>query len=129
MEERSHRLLYALVYSCIKMNFTHLSYKTFNIGLSKIVYIYTFVIVTVHIYTVPVAMHTIILLISQFHTFFSLFSMCKTNLVSDFSSHHLLFSQIHTNTPTQTHPHRQINTKIHKHTHTNKPIERERERD
>ena len=77
---------------------------------------------------VTVDVYTIILLISQFHTFFSLFSVCKTNSVSDFSSPHLLFPQIHTNTPTQTHSHRQINTEIHKYTYMDKPIERERER-
>ena len=76
---------------------------------------------------VTVNVYTIILLISQFHTFFSLFSMCKTNSVSYFSSPHLLFPQIHTNTPTQTHSHRQINTEIHKYTYMDKPIERERE--
>ena len=98
------------------MNFTHLSHKTSHITPSKTVYIYTFTTVTVY---------TIILLISQFRTFFSLSSPCKTNSVSDFSSPHLLFPQIHTNTPTQTHPHRQINTKIHKHTHTDKPTKRQ----
>ena len=89
-------------------------------------YIHTFV--TVYIYMVIVAVYTIILLISQFHTFFlSLFFVCKMNLVSDFSSPHLLFPQIHTNIPTQTHSHRQINTEIYKHmyTHMDKPIERE----
>ena len=61
---------------------------------------------------VTVDVYTIILLISQFHTFFSLFSMCKTNSVSDFSSPHLLFPQTHINTPT------------HKHIHTEKSIQR-----
>ena len=61
------------VYSCIiekELNFTHLSHKTSHISLSKTVYIYTFVTIIVHIYTITVAVHTIILLISQFPTFF-----------------------------------------------------------
>ena len=85
------------------MNFTHLSHKTSHISPSKTMYIYTFAIVTVYIYVVTVTVYTIILLISQFLTFFfSLFSVCKVNSILDFSFPHLLFPQIHTNTPTQT---------------------------
>ena len=57
-------------------------------------YIYTFTTITVHIYTIIVAVHIIILLINLTisHPFFlSTFSMCKTNLVSDFSSPHIFF--------------------------------------
>ena len=51
-------------------NFTHFVQKIFHISLSKTMYIYTFAIVTMHIYTVTVAVYTIILLISHFAPFF-----------------------------------------------------------
>ena len=51
-------------------NFTHFVPKFFHISLSNTVYIYTFAIVTLHIYTVTVVMYTIILLISHFAYFF-----------------------------------------------------------
>ena len=53
--------------SCIiekEMNFTHLSHKTSHISPSKTMYIYTFTTITVHIYTIIVAVHIIILLIN-----------------------------------------------------------------
>ena len=77
-----------------EMNFTHLSHKTSRISPFKTMYIYTFTTITVHIYTIIVAVHIIILLINLTisHPFFlSPFSMCKTNLVSDFSSPHIFF--------------------------------------
>ena len=95
-------------------------------------YIYTFV--TVYIYMVIVAVYTIILLISQFHTFF-LSLLCVQNklslrlLLSSSSFSSDTHKHTRTNIPTQIHLHRQINTEIHKHmyTHTDKPIERELE--
>ena len=55
--------------SCIiekEINFTQLSHKTSNISPSKTLYIYAFAIVTImHIYTVIVAVYTIILLIKD----------------------------------------------------------------
>ena len=84
-------------------------------------------------------MYTIILLISHFAFFFSLFRAKW----SDFSFPHLLFPHIctNTNTSTPTHKHihtdkstqkytntptyKHIHTEIHKHTHANKPIERQ----
>ena len=73
-------------------------------------YISTQAILTVQIYTVTVAHQFIILLISCWLLFFSLFSML--NKLSNFSPYLLLFPQMHTNTP------------IHKHIHTDKSIQR-----
>ena len=84
----------ALAYSCIiekEMNFTHLSHKTSHINPYKTVYIYTFATVTMHICTVIVAMHTIILLISQFRTFFSLSSPCAKRTQSQTSPFLIFF--------------------------------------
>ena len=116
----------ALVYSCIiekKRNFTHLSHKTAHISPSKIVHIYTFATATVHIYTVTVDVHPIILLISQFRTFFSLSSPCAKQTQSQTSPLLIFFFLRYT----QTHSHRQINTEIHKYTYMDKPIPRERD--
>ena len=51
-------------------NFTHFTPKIFHISPSKTVYIYTFTIVTMHIYMVTIAVYPIILLISHFAPFF-----------------------------------------------------------
>ena len=76
-------------------------------------YIYTFAIVAVHIYTITVTLYTIILLISLI--FFSLLRVQNNP--------HLLFPQIHTNTSTQTNQHRDTQTLPYKQTN------RERERE
>ena len=126
----------ALLYSCIiekERNFTHLSHKTAHISPSKIVHIYTFATATVHIYTVTVDVHPIILLISQFRTFFSLSLLRVQNelslrlLLSSFAFSLDTHKYTHINTLTQTHTQRQINTKIHKYTNMDKPIQRERD--
>ena len=96
------------------MNFTHLSHKTSHVSPSKTMYIYTFAIVTVHIYTVIITVYTIILLISLI--FFSLLRVQNNP--------HLLFPQIHTNTSTQTNQHK--DTQTHPHEQTNKERERDR---
>ena len=96
-------------------NFTHFTPKIFYISPSKIVYIYTFATIIVHIYTITVTVHTIILLISQFPTFF-LSLLCVQNELnlrlllssSSFSSdtHKHIYidksTQRYTNTPTRT---------------------------
>ena len=107
-------------------NFKHFSPKIFHISPFKTMYIYTFATVTVHIYTVIVAVYPIILLISHFAPFFSLSSSCKTNSVSDFSSAHLLFPQTHTNTPTHKHIH--IDKSIQRYTNTPTRTNQQRDR-
>ena len=97
------------VYSYIiekELNFTHLSHKTSHISPSKIVYIYTFATIIVHIYTITVTVHTIILLISQFPTFF-LSLLCVQNelnlrlLLSSSSFSSDTHKHIHTDKSTQ----------------------------
>ena len=103
-------------------NFTHFIPKIFHINPSKTMNIYTFA--TVYI---------IILLISHFAPFFSLFSM-QNKLTSPL---HIVFflrytqtqTHPHPNTSTQTNQHRETNTNTnsptHKHNHAVKPIERQ----
>ena len=67
---------------------------------------------------VTVTLYHNILLISQFRSFFSLFSICKTTQTFALP-HHLLLPLIHINTPTQTNQHRDAQK------HTNKSTERE----
>ena len=82
------------------VNFTHFNKKNTHINACKIVHIYKNAIVTMHICTITVALHTNILLISHFaHFFFSLFSICKINASS--LPHHLLLPLIHTLPQTQ----------------------------
>ena len=123
-----------LVYSCIiekKGNFTHLSHKISYTNLSKIVYIYTFATVIVHIYMVTVDVHPIILLISPFRTFFSLSSPCAKRTQSQTSPLLIFFflrytqTHPHTNTSIQTNQHRDTQT----HPHTNKPTRTNQQRD
>ena len=109
----------ALSYSCIiekEINFTHLSHKTFHISPSKTVYIYIFAIVTVHIYTITIAMHTIILLISQFRTFFSLSSQCAKRTQSQTSPFFIFFFFFYLDTPKNTHTNTCTQTNKHKDT-------------
>ena len=115
------------------MNITHSSHKTSHNSPSKIVYIYIFAIVTMHIYTITIAMHTIILLISKFRTFFSLSSPCAKRTQSQTSPFFIFFffsldtpKNTHTNTCTQTNQHKDTQTHPHK---TNQQRERERERE
>ena len=87
------------------MNFTYLSHKTSHASPSKTMYIYTFAIVAVHIYTVTVTLYTIILLISFI---FSLSSLCAKQPSSSFSSD--TYKHIHTNKSTQRYTNTPIQT-------------------
>ena len=88
-------------------------------------HIYTFAIVTMHIYTVTVTVYTIILLISHFSPFFlSLFSV-QNELGLKLLLPYLLFPQIHTNTPT----HKHIHTDKSTHRYTNTPTRTNQQRD
>ena len=65
------------------VNFTHFNQKKTQISACKIVHIYKNAIVTVHICTVTVALHTNILLISHFtHFFLSSLSAKPMHLLS-----------------------------------------------
>ena len=95
--------------------FTHFTPKIFHISLSKVVQIYTFATVTVHICTATVARVYHILLISRFAPFF-LSLLCAKQTVfspqssSSFSSYTYKHKNKHTHTQTQTH--RQIITEV-----------------
>ena len=86
------------------VNFTHFNpptQKNTHISACKIVHIYKSATVTVHNYTVTVALHTNILLISHFAPFFSLSSPSRKPTQASLP-HHLLLPLMHTNTPTHT---------------------------
>ena len=86
-------------------NFTHFAPKIFHISHSKTVYIYIFATATVHIYTIIIAVYTIILLISHFAPFFLSLLHLQTN--TDFFSPSSSSSSFDT----------------HKHTHSDKPTQ------
>ena len=103
-------------------NFTHFIPKIFHINPSKTMNIYTFA--TVYI---------IILLISHFAPFFSLFSM-QNKLTSPL---HIVFflrytqtqTHPHPNTSTQTNQHRDTQTQTQTHPHTNTTTQSNQQRD
>ena len=90
-------------------NFTHFTPKIFHISPSKTVYIYTFAIVTMHIYMVTIAVYPIILLISHSAPFFLSLLHLQKQLKLLLSLIIFFFLWY-----TQTHPHRQANTETHK---------------
>ena len=82
-------------------DFTHFDQKNTHISECKIVHKCTIATITVHICTVIVVLHIIILLISQFGSLFSLSSCFETNseMNSDFSFlPHILTLLLQTNT-------------------------------
>ena len=99
------------------VNFTHFNKKNTHINACKIVHIYKNAIVIVHIYTITVALHTNILLISHFTHFFSLLHLQNQRIFSPSSSS----SSSDTYTPTNTKSKSTIdttksNTLTHRHT-------------
>ena len=82
-------------------------------------YIYTFATVIVHIYMVTVDVHPIILLISQFRTFFSLSSPCAKRTQSQTSPLLIFFFLRYT----QTHPHKHIHKDKSTQRYTNTPTQ------
>ena len=85
--------------------FTHFTPKIFHISLSKVVQIYTFATVTVHICTATVARVYHILLISRFAPFFLSLLCAKQTVFSPQSSS-------------------SFSLDTHKHKHTNKSSQR-----
>ena len=90
--------------------FTHFTPKIFHISPSKVVQIYTFATVTVHICMATIARLYHILLILRFVPFFLSFLCAKQ---TDFSpqSSSSFSSDTHKHTHTQTQTHRQMITK------------------